>query len=499
MQAWFLDDGHLVGDLDDIVSAFRILQDEGPPLGLELSIAKCEMCGPRSEQVPECFDSVVKRQGGFECLGVPIGPTEFCQAHTAARFVKIDSLLEKLPTLNDTQSAMLLLRYSLSFCRAVFTMRTCPSDFIVMQLKALDDKVMSSLRNILDQGLSGSAITQAALPIRLGGLGLRSAEHHAPAAYIASLANTHSLVTSLCTLNNNDIAETHLDHAKTLLAGRVATLEGVDLRNPELKQRDLSELIDEHTFRTLCDGASIADKARLMAVSAPHAGAWLDARPTPELKRSNIAFTTMTVVWLGETFEIDATHKCSCCFKRDFDARAHHALLCDRGGDRSVRHDRMRDGLERIAQEAMVLPIREPPHLVSTSRKSRPADVLIRNLNGDQVAVDVTVWTPFAQEIQPLAATNRLAAAGAGEASKRSKWAHLTLKFTAFAIESTGGIGKEAQKLLDALFKRIADRHKRHKSVVAMHYYQVLSVALQRANANAILKRLPTQPFMQHT
>jgi hypothetical protein len=54
--------------------------------------------------------------------------------------------------------------------------------------------------------------------------------------------------------------------------------------------------------------------------------------------------------------------------------------------------------------------------------KSRPADILLNNLEGRSVVVDVTVYTPSIQ-IQPLAATTSLARAAAErEQSKHSKY-----------------------------------------------------------------------------
>ena len=48
-------------------------------------------------------------------------------------------------------------------------------------------------------------------------------------------------------------------------------------------QHKLSSVIEKAGFLSLLDGASTVDKARLLAISAPQAHAWLRAQPSPKL------------------------------------------------------------------------------------------------------------------------------------------------------------------------------------------------------------------------
>ena len=48
-------------------------------------------------------------------------------------------------------------------------------------------------------------------------------------------------------------------------------------------QKNLSSCIDLKCFRSLLDASSLANKARLLSVSAPHASSWLTVVPTMEL------------------------------------------------------------------------------------------------------------------------------------------------------------------------------------------------------------------------
>jgi hypothetical protein len=88
----------------------------------------------------------------------------------------------------------------------------------------------------------------------------------------------------------------------------------------------------------------------------------------------------------------------------------------------------VRDLLLELTRKALVSPKLEPKGLMDN--KSRPADILLNNLEGRRVVVDVTV------QIQPLAATTRLAAVAEGEQSKHSKYLLLEgTELVAFAME----------------------------------------------------------------
>jgi hypothetical protein len=108
------------------------------------------------------------------------------------------------------------------------------------------------------------------------------------------------------------------------------------------------------------------------------------------------------------------------CLRQETDVKAHHALLCRGSGDRSIRHNAVRDLLLELTREALESPKLEPKGLMDN--KSRPADILLNKLERRRVVVDVTVYTPFSIQIQPLAATTRLVAAAEGEQSKHSKY-----------------------------------------------------------------------------
>jgi len=60
-----------------------------------------------------------------------------------------------------------------------------------------DDAVKHSLSGLLNVDISLQAWTQASLPLRWGGLGIRSASQLAPSAFLASAAGVADLLTLL--------------------------------------------------------------------------------------------------------------------------------------------------------------------------------------------------------------------------------------------------------------------------------------------------------------
>ena len=64
-------------------------------------------------------------------------------------------------------------------------------------LALLDEELKSMLCQILNVDLDDRQWDQASLPVKCGGLGIRKPTHVAPSAFLASVAGTSSLVSSI--------------------------------------------------------------------------------------------------------------------------------------------------------------------------------------------------------------------------------------------------------------------------------------------------------------
>ena len=167
-------------------------------------------------------------------------------------------------------------------------------------------------------------------------------------------------------------------------------------------------------------------------------------------------------------------------------------LLC--AGDRSRRHNAVRNWLHKLADLAMLNP-RLEQNCLNDGTKSRPADVYIDSFtNGRPLAVDTTVFTPFSPHLVSNAAVKPLHTASEAEKIKRAKYEAACdqrgIKFVPFAVETTGGLGKVALDLAKDLLGRVSKRFNQPFPTVAHYYYQQLSVSLQRQVARSVVDRI---------
>ena len=97
-----------------------------------------------------------------------------------------------------TQDSLLLLRHSLAIPRLSYILRTSPC-FLSPELRVYDDLLESITSSITSNSLHGSvtAWPQASLPVKNGGLGIRSAVQLAPSTFLASAAGSSTLVAQI--------------------------------------------------------------------------------------------------------------------------------------------------------------------------------------------------------------------------------------------------------------------------------------------------------------
>ena len=124
-------------------------------------------------------------------LGAPVMPGLEVTAALNEKTEDLRRAVSRL-TLLQAQDALTLLRYSLSIPKLMYTLRTsdchCNS-----ALGDFDFTLRNGLSAILNVDMSDNQWLQASLPVRDGGLGIRSAVMLAPSAFLASAAGTTEL------------------------------------------------------------------------------------------------------------------------------------------------------------------------------------------------------------------------------------------------------------------------------------------------------------------
>ena len=106
------------------------------------------------------------------------------------RMKKFEWCLERLPDLKDTQMELTLLSSCVSLPKSLYSLRTCPPSDIQAATFAFDELMRASLQLIVDSPLPDWSRLKCSMPSSRGGLNLRCASHHAPAAFVTSFHQT---------------------------------------------------------------------------------------------------------------------------------------------------------------------------------------------------------------------------------------------------------------------------------------------------------------------
>ena len=337
----------------------------------------------------------------------------------------------------------------------------------------------------------------------MGGLGLRAAEKHAPAAYASSYTSSLPLLRSL-RQTPEDITSAPLPPALLqsleLLRREETTMD--ILCNLKGGQRALSleiDKVEEEELKTqviaLGGVTGVRENARLTCLSQPYAGSWLNVVPSPALGLHLRAseFVPAVKLRLGmDVFSSDGP--CPACSSHS-DRLGDHALCCATGGSRIGRHNALRDMLHSTAVAAGIGATKESQHLLPDSGR-KPADIFLPYWTGGKdTALDVTVVHPLQSSMVARAATTP--GHGAQEAFSR-KWKAAGDKclkegivFVPLALESLGGWHEAAVMELKKLGSALARHSGAEESTAISHLFQRLSILLVKGNSALVMNRVP--------
>ena len=106
---WYMDDGGMIGEVEQLQRAWSLIQDRGPEMGLELNPSKCEWswldpscvkpCPIRLAGVAEKDQVKLVPHDKIEMLGVPLGDRAF-----NSEYVKGDLLTRLKPVLERLEA-----------------------------------------------------------------------------------------------------------------------------------------------------------------------------------------------------------------------------------------------------------------------------------------------------------------------------------------------------------------------------------------------------------
>ena len=500
VNAWYLDDGTLVGSPSDLFQALSIIELEGPTMGLSLNRSKSLLFtsgninfafNPLPPDIPRAVE-------GFGLLGCPVGSPSFCRSFVLKRVEKIGTCLQRLPDLQDSQMESTLLRFCLSLPKISFSLRSCPPDHIREAADSFDTLIRESLADIAGGPLSDWSWEKACLPVSLGGLGLRRASLVAPAAYISSLTEAQPLISAILRSSPSPIHLADAIKDLALAADRPDwdSLQSIDI---PIHQRPLSRSIDKACFNLLLSsGPDDRSRALILSTSLPHAGVWLQVIPssTLGLHLADREFRVSLQYWLGlRMFGEEFT--CPVC-QRPADVFGDHQVGCGGNSDRIIRHNAICDVVFSAAQSAALCPRKEVPSLIPGSC-SRPADIFIPNwVRHQPTALDVTVISPLQQ--LTLSGASSVAGHALQVAENRKRATHAEhcrsagVDFVPLVVEALGGWNEDMCSTILSISRLQAQRLGVTTSESFRHLAQRISIALWKGNASLWISRQPIIP-----
>ncbi len=165
-----------------------------PPLGLHLNRSKSLLYIPEDAVQAQSVlpTDIPTTRRGFSLLGFPIGPPDDGEEVFGAWLSKLKESLGALHGVGDSQVECTRLCSCLALPKVSLILRAFPPSHI--QRAEFDRAIRCSLETIGGGPVPHWSWLKASLPYSCGGLNLRIALRHSPAAFLASTSVTKSLV-----------------------------------------------------------------------------------------------------------------------------------------------------------------------------------------------------------------------------------------------------------------------------------------------------------------
>ena len=493
-NGWYLDDGALGGELQQVSNNLRELKVGLAQIGLQLDPTKCKaviLSQQSNSDHGTAMATLRNVQPGIEeihindftLLGSPVevGGLESAISKCAQR---VERVCERLRLLDAHWALFFLTRFT-SAPRVSHILRTCPSYLRADSLTQIDRVVRSTLSDCTNVALSDKAWRQASLPLRFGGLGVRSVADLALPSYLSSLHASQDLVQQILSQCPHALQSMPITIAR-VTSDFTANFPQVELPVDDRarKQKNWDGLSCSLTSQALLDSSNQVDRARLLAANEPNSGAWLNAFPLPKLGLHLDDATVRVSIALRLGANICQPHPCRCGSR--VDRLGHHGLACLYSAGRRPRHANLNDVVKRALAVTGIPSWLEPVGLATRDGR-RPDGVTVYPYHqGKCLAWDATCVSTFCNRSLINSAIAPGSAAAAAEEDKRTKYSCLTDRyiFEPVAVEVTGVFGPSTRAFIQKLGRQVSacTGNKRETAWLT----ERISLAIVRGNAASI-------------
>ena len=374
LNLFYLDDGTLGGDPTTVLNDFRKLINISSTIGLEINPSKCEIfsCSTLSKDILNSFQDIapglkIISRSDLTILGSPVF-LEAVPSIADQKLLQLETLFKSLTLLNPHVSYFVL-KNCLLIPKFSYFMRTTPLWLFPSFLSQSDNLIRLNLESILNIKLNQTSWTQATLPIKFGGLGIRRLEDICLPSFLASSYGVLDFIKLNFSSYGADIEIPYLQEALT----NWFTFSHAS--SPPLQphiQKNWDDIITTQIFEKLLTiSPSLSDQARLLALQEKESGSWLHAIPSPNIGTLLDSTTFKLSIALRLGCEICQTHTCVC--GDVVDTFGHHALSCLKSKGRIPRHSAINDIIKRALTSLGTPAILEAPGIAVQMASDRMA------------------------------------------------------------------------------------------------------------------------------
>jgi hypothetical protein len=419
----------------------------------------------------------------LELLGSPILP-EGIIPHIDRKLSQLNNLCKRV-IFNSSHVAFLLLRSSIGFQRIIYLLRTAPTFLELQSLECFDQVIRDTLEKVFNLSIHEQAWQQLSLPIKSGGLGIRSCVELSLPCYISSIYSSDAIIDTLCSI---PLQTSSTDPALVLWD------EGQINRPPLDKchiQHEWDDIVTSQRMSILINEAtSDVDKIRLEGAREESSGWWIQALPS-KLVGTHLSDDQIRIA-IGQRLGLDICVEQTCGCGDEVDRSGLHYLSCIHSSkQRDGRHSAVNDVISRALRQAGFPNTLEPPNLARDDDGIRPDGVThMPWMRGQCLIWDATVRDSYALGYRSLALSGPGKVAQRGDYQKERHYASLSdYVFFPFSIETSGVWSPKAVELI----KRVGNiiQIKSGESRATAFVKQRISIEVMRGSALMVLQGMP--------
>lgn len=241
----------------------------------------------------------------------------------------------------------------------------------------------------------------------------------------------------------------------------------------------------------------VADRKtrNLERLQAPHANAWLAAVPSyvdgADFRLPPKHFGVAVRRLLSIPVHTDVS-PCPFC-QQTMNKFGDHSLCCKKGGDNITRHNRVRNLVDKIAEDGHLSPVMEKKGILGheDNANRRPGDVTIPTWSkGKGLCIDVAVISPLAETNMQWSEPHERYAVDVKKVKYAGAFVNSGYDFAPMIFETSGGVTLEGETILKQLFRFAAKQTGERYCVYTAKAWARISINVQHSVAQSILNRM---------